>query len=359
MTNQDELVRICVRESQGHLETIESGLLEIQEDSRRIDPDVLNSIVRSVRSIKGGSCFYHFRNIGELTRQMEILLSQLVYGTIQSSPGMITALLTGAGALRDMLDNIDKSETYDIQQVVTLLNQFNAQAGKSVQMVEIREKTRQGAQANRFDIPEEKLAQFVKIGLSLYTLTFFLRQDLTRKGKTPFDVINVINDRGEFIESSLDINTIQGLSDCLENDLSFVVLFATQMAAERIAGTMDISEEGVVPIDMTAALQNYGEQKGSNTLYLTPRTDLVASEIDRLRDRFMKQLQENPTVSRVVFKADRIDTIDSLGVNLIIGIYRQVSSESKTFEITGAGETFLKVADFFRFPALFSVNREE
>ena len=49
----------------------------------------------------------------------------------------------------------------------------------------------------------------------------------------------------------------------------------------------------------------------------------------------------------------------SLGVNLIIGVYRQVISESKTFEITGAGEKFLKVARFFQFPALFNIKSKE
>ena len=110
-------------------------------------------------------------------------------------------------------------------------------------------------------------------------------------------------------------------------------------------------------IDMTQMQNKYGAQK--DTLFLMPKTDLVASQIEKLRNSFLVGLKANPNVSKVVFKADEIETVDSLGVNLIIGIYRQVNAESKIFEITGAGEKFLKVANFFQFPSLFKINHEE
>ncbi|MBF0233523.1 MAG: hypothetical protein HQK65_10865 [Desulfamplus sp.] len=96
-----------------------------------------------------------------------------------------------------------------------------------------------------------------------------------------------------------------------------------------------------------------------DTLILIPETDLVASHIERLRDYCLEALTHHTKVSTVILQADNIETVDSLGVNLIIGIYRQVSSESKIFKITGAGERFLKVAAFFQFSALFSITGKE
>ncbi len=101
------------------------------------------------------------------------------------------------------------------------------------------------------------------------------------------------------------------------------------------------------------------DQDKLQILFLEPKSDLVASQIEKLRDSFLEKLKANPNVSKVVFKADHIEIVDSLGVNLIIGIYRQVTAESKIFEITGAGKNFLKVANFFQFPALFTINRKE
>jgi ABC-type transporter Mla MlaB component len=100
-------------------------------------------------------------------------------------------------------------------------------------------------------------------------------------------------------------------------------------------------------------------QINKDTLFLTPKTDLVASQIERLRDLIWKALKENPNATRTVLKANHIETVDSLGVNLIIGTFRQLESESKIFEITGAGEKFLKVAGFFQFPTLFKVTGKE
>lgn len=92
------------------------------------------------------------------------------------------------------------------------------------------------------------------------------------------------------------------------------------------------------------------------TLVLMPETDLVASSIEDVRDYCLAQLEENPDVSKVVLDVEGIEFVDSLGVNFIVGLYRQVASEEKNIEINGAGKSFMKVANFFRFPSLFPVN---
>jgi anti-anti-sigma factor len=95
-----------------------------------------------------------------------------------------------------------------------------------------------------------------------------------------------------------------------------------------------------------------------DSLILQPESDLVASRIEHLRDAVLVQMKKHADVSHVVLDAKGIELVDSLGVNLIIGIYRQSVAESKTFEIVNAGDKFMKVAHFFRFPSLFNVTGE-
>jgi anti-anti-sigma factor len=95
-----------------------------------------------------------------------------------------------------------------------------------------------------------------------------------------------------------------------------------------------------------------------NRLVLHPQTDLVASSIEVLRDAVFVQMKKHPGVCGVVLDATGIEIVDSLGVNLIIGIYRQAGAEAKTFSIINAGDKFIKVARFFRFYSLFSINGE-
>ena len=93
-----------------------------------------------------------------------------------------------------------------------------------------------------------------------------------------------------------------------------------------------------------------------NKLFLAPEADLVASSIEDIRDYCLAQLEENPDVSKVVLDVGGIEFVDSLGVNFIVGLYRQATSNNKAVEIIRAGKSFMKVANFFRFPSLFPVN---
>ncbi|SLM30075.1 hypothetical protein MTBBW1_2100014 [Desulfamplus magnetovallimortis] len=362
---EDELVNVFVKESQVHLESIKSDLLELQKDINNMDPDILHGVFRSIHSIKGASGFYHFQKIRTLSHTIKELISQIMYKKITADHGQMEAMQAGVNLLSNMLEDIANSEQYDIEKEIMNLTCCFQQSDKPVKMITLQETHQNGKVPRVFEINEEKLERFLKNGQSLYTLNFFLKKDLTQKGKTPFDVINVINMSGEFIESSLDIESIQGLADCLDNDLSFVVLFGTAMEITLLSKTLDIPESSISVIDLKEQIKKYGIETSSDlnpekdTLFLMPTTDLVASKIEVLRDSFLKKLKANPGVSKVVLKADHIETVDSLGVNLIIGIYRQVMSESKLFEITGAGEKFLKVANFFQFPALFKITSKE
>ncbi|MDM8525008.1 STAS domain-containing protein [Desulfococcaceae bacterium HSG8] len=100
-------------------------------------------------------------------------------------------------------------------------------------------------------------------------------------------------------------------------------------------------------------------RKENEILFLIPETDLIANRIEELRDYFAEQLNAHPDVSRILLDVSGIGSVDSLGVNLIVGLYRQVTSESKTIEIIGAGENFMKVAGFFRLTSLFPVKEKE
>jgi anti-anti-sigma factor len=95
-----------------------------------------------------------------------------------------------------------------------------------------------------------------------------------------------------------------------------------------------------------------------NRLVLQPQTDLIASHIEVHREAVLAEMKKYPGVTGIVVDAAGIEIVDSLGVNLIIGMYRQSAAESKTFEIINAGEKFVKVARFFRFYSLFSINGE-
>jgi anti-anti-sigma factor len=100
-------------------------------------------------------------------------------------------------------------------------------------------------------------------------------------------------------------------------------------------------------------------RKQGTTLTLIPESDLTAGKIEELKDYFIAQLKEHSDFTHIQLDAGGIEVVDSLGVNLIVGLYREAMSRSATIEIIGAGENFIKVANFFRLPSLFPIKKAE
>ncbi len=97
----------------------------------------------------------------------------------------------------------------------------------------------------------------------------------------------------------------------------------------------------------------------NDTLYLNPETDLIASHVEEIRDFFTNRLDEHPDATLVSLDVSGVDFVDSLGVNLIVELYRRGTAASKSLEITGAGKNFIKVANFFRLSSIFPVKSAE
>lgn len=96
--------------------------------------------------------------------------------------------------------------------------------------------------------------------------------------------------------------------------------------------------------------------KKDNSLFLAPETNLTANVIEDIRNYFSNQIKENADCSSIVLDADMIEIVDSLGVNLIIGLFKESEANSKSFIVINAGEKFLKIAHFFRFPSIFKLE---
>lgn len=92
-------------------------------------------------------------------------------------------------------------------------------------------------------------------------------------------------------------------------------------------------------------------------LYLIPGTDMVADKFDEMRNFFLNAL-ETDNEPNVVLDVKGVKVVDSLGVNLIIGLYKELNKSSRTFKIVNACDKFMKVAHFFKFNSLFDIVHE-
>lgn len=91
-------------------------------------------------------------------------------------------------------------------------------------------------------------------------------------------------------------------------------------------------------------------------LYLSPEDSFVASKVGELRDAIARKINEEKACEKVVLNAVNISVVDSLGVNLIIGIYKECASQNKHFEIANTTDSLKQISDFFRFEDYFPVS---
>jgi two-component system chemotaxis sensor kinase CheA len=111
-------------ESREGLESMEAGLLSLEQGSR--DSDLINSIFRAAHSIKGGSATFGFDAIAGLTHVLETLLDELRAGQREVSAPAIDAMLASVDVLRSLLAEAEHGQPADPGAVEAVRARLNA-----------------------------------------------------------------------------------------------------------------------------------------------------------------------------------------------------------------------------------------
>jgi two-component system chemotaxis sensor kinase CheA len=111
-----QFYQVFFEEAGENLEQMEHKLLNLDIESA--DDEELNAIFRCAHSVKGGAATFGFRDVAELTHEMETLLDKLRRHELQPTAAMVDVLLASGDALKSMLarhqgngaDEIDTTE---------------------------------------------------------------------------------------------------------------------------------------------------------------------------------------------------------------------------------------------------------
>lgn len=96
-----QFYQVFFEEAGENLDNMEQMLLHI--DLEQADDEDLNAIFRCAHSVKGGAATFGFKDIAELTHQMETLLDKLRRHELAPTSAMVDVLLQSGDALRAML----------------------------------------------------------------------------------------------------------------------------------------------------------------------------------------------------------------------------------------------------------------
>jgi two-component system chemotaxis sensor kinase CheA len=122
-----EEVKIFLVEAYENLDQVEQDLVSLEQDSS--DPELLNSVFRSVHTIKGNSGFLAFQKLEKICHTAEAVLDRLRNGALTFTPELATALLSFVDIARSILESLEQSGVEgdaEIADIVSELEKFKS-----------------------------------------------------------------------------------------------------------------------------------------------------------------------------------------------------------------------------------------
>jgi len=104
---------------------------------------------------------------------------------------------------------------------------------------------------------------------------------------------------------------------------------------------------------MTTSKSPLLTKKKGDELRLTPKGDLVASTVEEQRVSMMKALET--AGDKVVLDLAEVEIIDSLGITLVLGLFKSCQKSGAAFRIEGVHPDLLRVFKLFNLTKFFPV----
>jgi two-component system chemotaxis sensor kinase CheA len=135
-----QFYQVFFEEAGENLDRMEQLLLELNIESA--DDEELNAIFRCAHSIKGGAATFGFKDVAELTHQMETLLDKLRRHELAPTSAMVDVLLQSGDALRAQLarhqgNDADELDTTELLFNIRAMSSGEAPAAKAPPVVNV------------------------------------------------------------------------------------------------------------------------------------------------------------------------------------------------------------------------------
>ena len=97
------------------------------------------------------------------------------------------------------------------------------------------------------------------------------------------------------------------------------------------------------------------EQVGSELICI-PETGIYASNVQKLRDKIIRIIEDDIGWDCLVINFSQVDAMDSIGINLIVGLFKQLKEDNKKLKITACNDALLNVFRLFKLDKEFVIE---
>jgi len=290
----DELVQDFVKESIGHLKMIEMDLLEMKKEGGDVSYEAIENVFRAVHTVKGGSGFFNFSSVSELSLVLEKVLKNIKTGIYKPSQKDIEIILSGIEKLKIMLDDISESDNVPYENEKEQLNKMLSDS-------EIQSKKKQPAESGENDLGklslnENDIKKILAYGHFLYKVDMILPDDLDKNNKSIVEFFSNLNSLGNIVASNLDIENFTDLNSCLISNLNFSFLFSTVLEPDLAAYGLSLPEEKVrhIKIDAkTGKIEKDATVTKKERAILIKNLKKMAEDLDSAKKKLMDTYKKN------------------------------------------------------------------
>lgn len=254
--DHQRILEIFITEAEDLLADLEQGLVALEGTP---DAEVINSVFRAAHTFKGNAGMAGLEAIVRVSHAMENLLSQVREGTLEVSEDVISALLSGTDALRDLVAGVGS----DAPNKLTA-----AQEAMIARLDECcRAKEKPAATKSTEDDEDDET------GPRVFEVAVHLPSDVFSSGQDPAWLLQELAELGEVIELNVDASALPRLAemDPQQSYLGWRVVLRTEAGRTAVQEVFifvddgesvkitDVSAKYNNGVDVTAADKKLGE----------------------------------------------------------------------------------------------------
>ena len=260
MSADQEMLDLFVQESSEHLQTLETDLMALE--SNPTDNALLNSIFRSVHSLKGGAGFFGFDPIVKLAHVMESVMSLLRDAVLKADQPMVSLLISTSDKLNLMLVNPERAIEIacegEIAGLQAILDGTSSGASPTAANVaetpapKLPEKKSDSVldrELARFDFHPNDLLDGLKHGQNFYIVQAGLEKEIESQAQTLEHFVSELTSLGKLIGTEASLPDHVTLSNCAEADVSCRFFFVTALEPFILCGALGLADENIHQID--------------------------------------------------------------------------------------------------------------
>ncbi|SJZ30204.1 chemotaxis protein CheA [Selenihalanaerobacter shriftii] len=310
----NELQELYATEAQEHLETLNSSLLDLEDNPDNLD--IIKELFRAAHTLKGMAGTMGFEKVSNLTHAMENILDKLRNEEMVLNTEIVNLLFKSVDTLEILINDGEDDLSFELDDIISELKAY-ASGDIEVSQSDVDKEDKDGDHSLKLSSKEiESAKEKLTEESTIFLLRVILEDDCVFGALRAKMVNDELRNYGDLIKGEPSFANLE--SEDIEEE--FQILFASEFDSREILNALDrISELKDLDLD---EVQNLDDLKKSSTNKKKSKSRSSAKSLS-------KRLKSSSTIRVDV---ERLDDLMNLVAELVIK-RTQVESIGESYQL--------------------------